>query len=303
MNSFISAPPSNLVSDPTEFVSHVPGHMWLAPTQRFDDEISVSGFDFPPNSSTLRTNRHAVLAYRQACAHMRRWLPERDHHGLDTVGAGDLTLKDSGSACAWAWDAEIRVVQIHVEPQLLLRTATEICGRRFTRVQLRNTDKLRDDKLLSLVNDLVNEASVSQLGKRSMTRALKAQLAIHLVRHHCELVEGVPSKGLDPASCTRLIEHVLLHLDAELSVTGLAALVHLSPDHFGRAFRAAFNCTPHQYVTRTRLEAARDLLRENARSLATIAAQTGFADQSHLCRWFKRAYGVTPGQWRDGQAG
>jgi AraC family transcriptional regulator len=75
-----------------------------------------------------------------------------------------------------------------------------------------------------------------------------------------------------------------------------AAGVH--PVHLTRTFRAFLRCTPGEYLRSRRLDRAAALLTEGKRALAQIAADSGFADQSHLSRHFRRAYGVTPGQYR-----
>jgi AraC-like DNA-binding protein len=60
-----------------------------------------------------------------------------------------------------------------------------------------------------------------------------------------------------------------------------------------RAFRRVFGTTPHAYLMAVRLERARGLLAAGMRSVEASAA-TGFADQAHFSRWFKRKYGMTP---------
>jgi AraC family transcriptional regulator len=79
----------------------------------------------------------------------------------------------------------------------------------------------------------------------------------------------------------------------------MAALVHLSPDHFARQFKAATGLAPHQFVIARRVERAQQLLcgRQGV-SLAQVAIGAGFSDQSQLCFHFKRIAGVTPGQFR-----
>lgn len=69
-----------------------------------------------------------------------------------------------------------------------------------------------------------------------------------------------------------------------------------------RQFRAAFGTTPTRYRTMRQLDLARRLLRAG-QPLAGVAAAAGFADQSHLTRMFKRAYGLTPGVWSAALAG
>jgi AraC-like DNA-binding protein len=65
-----------------------------------------------------------------------------------------------------------------------------------------------------------------------------------------------------------------------------------------RQFRAMLGTSPYRYLTMRRLDNARLLIRFGA-SLADAAMEAGFADQSHMTRQFKRAYGLPPGSWRD----
>jgi AraC family transcriptional regulator len=84
-------------------------------------------------------------------------------------------------------------------------------------------------------------------------------------------------------------------LDARLTIEVLAREVGLSPAHFARAFKETLGRAPHQYLLALRLERARRLIETSQQSLSEIAQRTGFADQAHLTRLFKRAFGTTPG--------
>jgi AraC-like DNA-binding protein len=61
-------------------------------------------------------------------------------------------------------------------------------------------------------------------------------------------------------------------------------------------FRAATGLSPNQYQTYARLTRARSMLREGD-SIADVAAATGFVDQSHLTRLFRKNVGITPGRY------
>jgi AraC-like DNA-binding protein len=63
-----------------------------------------------------------------------------------------------------------------------------------------------------------------------------------------------------------------------------------------RHFRACLGTSPYRYVVMRRLDRARALIRRGA-PLADTAAACGFADQSHMTRHFKKAYGLSPGRW------
>ena len=77
-----------------------------------------------------------------------------------------------------------------------------------------------------------------------------------------------------------------------------------SPDAAGcsryaayRAFHQAYGLAPSDYQRQLRLRAARRLIAQG-RPISEAAARAGFADQSHLSRWFGRCYGVTPGGYQ-----
>jgi AraC-like DNA-binding protein len=76
----------------------------------------------------------------------------------------------------------------------------------------------------------------------------------------------------------------------------LEAVTGLDRFALARHFRAAFATSPHRYLLMRRLQQARAMIGPGG-SLSDVAAATGFADQSHLNRHFKKAYGMTPGQW------
>ncbi len=90
-------------------------------------------------------------------------------------------------------------------------------------------------------------------------------------------------------------------LDAGLADDiGLVELSRLAgADRFRltRLFREAYRRSPHAYLVQQRLKAARRRL-ASGEAPASAAAACGFADQSHLGRWFRRAYGLTPAAYR-----
>jgi len=92
---------------------------------------------------------------------------------------------------------------------------------------------------------------------------------------------------------------VLALMDASVetgvSVETLAREAGLSPAHFARAFTRSVGRPPHQHLLALRLERARALLGAPDARLSDVALRTGFADQAHFTRQFRRAFGVTPG--------
>lgn len=113
--------------------------------------------------------------------------------------------------------------------------------------------------------------------------------------------------AVDPASRPspsprhrQAVERARDRLDAgiETGVTSaeLEAAAGLSRYEVARHFRTCLGTSPHRYLVLRRLDRARALIRGGT-GLADAAAASGFADQSHMTRQFRRAYGLPPGRW------
>jgi AraC family transcriptional regulator len=87
-------------------------------------------------------------------------------------------------------------------------------------------------------------------------------------------------------------------LDEPVSLRCVAREVGVHPVYFAAAFRRFYGCSPGQYLRRKRFERARHLISNPDVSLAQVAIDAGFSDQSHLNRVFRRFTGMTPGQYR-----
>ena len=96
----------------------------------------------------------------------------------------------------------------------------------------------------------------------------------------------------------RVADHIAAHYAENIRLEQLVALTGMSTSRFERIFTATFGMPPARYVNLTRVNAARALLENTDKLLSEIAAETGFFDQSHLTRIFKKERGVTPGQYR-----
>jgi AraC-like DNA-binding protein len=104
-----------------------------------------------------------------------------------------------------------------------------------------------------------------------------------------------PSRGgLPPALTHRICEYIESHLDQKIGLEALAAMAGFSTHHFARAFHQSIGIPPHSYLLGRRLERAERMLRETQLPLSEIAVATGFSDQSHLARHFRRRTGVSP---------
>jgi AraC-like DNA-binding protein len=117
-----------------------------------------------------------------------------------------------------------------------------------------------------------------------------------LVKRYAELRFGEQRLGNERASIQRACRYLEENYAEGVSLGQLAAHVSLSPYYLLRAFRAEIGMPPFAYLESVRIRHAQRLI-EAGKTLAEVAAETGFSSQSHLTRRFKRVIGVTPGQY------
>ncbi len=120
-----------------------------------------------------------------------------------------------------------------------------------------------------------------------------------LVRRHAAPAEpaGVlPGTGV---LARRVMNRLADQLTGPPALAELAAEAGLSRYQLLRSFRAEVGMPPYAWLAQHRVARARVLLEQGHRP-AEAATLTGFADQAHLTRWFRRVVGVTPGAYRNG---
>jgi AraC-like DNA-binding protein len=118
-----------------------------------------------------------------------------------------------------------------------------------------------------------------------------------LVRRHAS-----PSRDVEVPGAGRVARLVMAQLADRLvsppALAEIAAGTGLSRYQLIRSFRTEVGMPPYAWLAQHRVSEARALLERGCRP-AEAAALTGFADQAHLTRWFRRVVGVTPGVYRN----
>jgi AraC-like DNA-binding protein len=102
------------------------------------------------------------------------------------------------------------------------------------------------------------------------------------------------SPGFGPA-----LAHMRGHFHREITNRDLASISNMSLRAFERRFLATFHVTPQRFLRKLRLRIASRALIHTEGSLSEIALSSGFADQSHFSREFRRQFGRTPREYRE----
>ena len=219
---------------------------------------------------------------------------------------GDIHLCSAGEPdFEFGWTSAVGAVapefaQVFLEQSLLTRVAGEH-GAHLRGVELPSAVGLRDRLVSAILLELCNCARNPSQTDALFVDAAAELLAAHLLRQYCQERKVRRRSGERPLAVpivSRIKEFVLESLTQQLRVTDLAALAGLSVAHFSRSFRLATGETPHAFTLRLRVERAEQLLRRNGLGLAEIALATGFSSQSHFTTQYRRARGITPGEYR-----
>ena len=161
----------------------------------------------------------------------------------------------------------------------------------------------RVEPLLPAVPHVDSGGLVAALAARLRDELAADDPAAELVREAivCELVGALSRHGRGdgaPAWLERADEALRACLDHRWSLAELAAAAGVHPARLARGFRRVYGESVGERLRRLRLEAARAAVARPGSDLADVAHACGFADQSHMTRAFRRAFGVTPGALR-----
>ncbi len=96
----------------------------------------------------------------------------------------------------------------------------------------------------------------------------------------------------------RAIDYIEENCLRSIRLEELASLTGLSQSYFSHAFKASTGLPPHQWQMNARIERAKQLMLKRNIPLTNIAAETGFSDQAHFTRVFRKTVGATPSNWK-----
>lgn len=158
--------------------------------------------------------------------------------------------------------------------------------------------RFRDDRIVKLGALLGAECSAPGDMSSLYGDSLTAAILVDYVRLTKRAAGDDKRSTLSGAQLRRVTEYMSAHLSGALHLSDLAKVAGLSQWYFIRAFKASTGLSPHQWLMQARVARARELLIDSDLSLAAIALETGFSEQSHFTRVFRRIVGTTPAAWQ-----
>jgi len=204
-----------------------------------------------------------------------------------------MQLLPEGGPCVFRHHRSADHAHVHLPGALMAHVAAAM-GRRTSDLipQLLINDETVSRLSLLLLEDTEAGGISGRLYTESLCTALIAQLLTNYGsgQHPPRWAAQLPNGLLRRVTC-----YLEAHLEESPSVEELGRLVGLSTAHFSGLFRRATGLSPHRFLVGRRVDRARELLVSGSDSIAQVAIQAGFYDQSHLTKQMRHVLGVSPG--------
>jgi AraC family transcriptional regulator len=194
---------------------------------------------------------------------------------------------------------EILQIYLPANPFLALAKHT---SQTFDAAAMNYRAGFKDPAIGNIATQIADELRFETSCGDLLVEILADELALRLLSRHSSaavdpLGRARHPNGLDPRRLERTLRYINEHLRDEITVEELASAASLSRFHFSRMFKATTGQSPSRFISHLRLELAKLLLSQGA-SIADAAFDCGFSSESNFIRSFRRAVGVTPGQFR-----
>jgi AraC family transcriptional regulator len=183
-----------------------------------------------------------------------------------------------------------------IAPQVLQRIGAEINASEVMLKPLLNLeDTFVTGAILALEADVRQGSPLGPIYGETIATALMT----HLV-HECAGIapERLNRPTLNADVATKVRDYIEAHFAEPILLGDLASLAGIEIHKVTRAFKKSFGIAPHRYILRTRIARAKAMLRRHDMSLVDVALSTGFSNQSHFTKAFKKLTGLSPSNYR-----
>ena len=218
----------------------------------------------------------------------------------ESYAKGDIVIFPAGEVFPKVQiDRVVPLIELFLAPETLNNSCYEAV--KSSNVQLSPQYRLRDPLIEQMGLALKTELEKGGVDSQAYADSMATALSMHLLRRYGDRQPQIKQYygGLPPYKLTAVREYIYAHLDQNLTLTKLAARANLSTHYFATLFKQSTGYTPHQYITKCRVEKAKQLLQQTELPIMEIALEVGFQNQSHFTRVFRQCLKVTPKAYRD----
>ena len=264
------------------------------------ENILVEQFQHPPGEGrSYYSDEHTIcLSLAPRPVRLLQIKGGRTHTGL--YGKGDISITPAKMPFFARWDSDDHYMQIRIPSRFIQSVARETIDINSEPLELLPEWRTRDPHIESIGMLLLAELKQKNLGGRLYIESLANVLAVHLLRQYAapKLRLSIYEGGLPERQVLQVLEYINEHLNQDIKLADLAALLGMSQFHFSHLFKQSIGTAPYQYLLQQRVERAKQLLKQTDQSIMDIALECGFSSHSHLSKQFRQVTGMTPKAYR-----
>ena len=221
-----------------------------------------------------------------------------DLRGSKTTFPGQISIIPGGTDTESRCDSDSMICGVYLRASIV----TEIFRQMGfgDRAFLVPKFSIMDPALSGLIYGCVNARNWQHIRSQAYIDHFAWAMAAHLAENHsnCSLTQSSNSdKPLSRQTLRTVDQYIRAHLAHDIGVTDIARAAGYSPNYFTKIFKQTLGMAPYKYLLNQRIHAVRDALHTKAR-LADIAAATGFCNQEHMTRTFRKFNGISPSDYR-----
>ena len=245
----------------------------------------------------LRQTRTVFLALHTGATLKQGWRNAGKFFSTLTT-PGSVHLLTPGPERSLSHRDQLDCIVLTIEPSYFHRALED--SLRSERIELVERFALEDKQIEHLVKALHAETRVGAPTGTLFGQSVATALAVYLAQRYssslpipCRYRGGMPTTRLN-----RVLEYIAAELGEDLSLATLAEIAGMNLYYFSRLFKQSTGRSPHRYVLEQRIRRAQQFLRTSNMTILEASVRTGFADQGHFTKAFRRFVGVTPTEYR-----
>jgi AraC family transcriptional regulator len=274
----------------------------LSSQERGWENILVEQFQHPQGEASCHFSDEHALCMSLAPRPVRFLQIKGGKTHTSLYGKGDISITPAKMPFFARWDSDDCYLQIRIASRFIQRVATETLNLNSDRLELFSEFRIRDRHIESIGLMLLSELKQENWGGKLYIESLANVLAVHLLRQYADTKPRLSryEGGLPQRQLIQVLDYINQHLERDIKLADLAALLDMSQFHFSHLFKQAMGVPPYQYLLQQRVERAKQLLKQTGLSIVDIAFLCGFNSHSHLSKQFRQLTGMTPTDYRTG---
>ncbi|MBQ7138745.1 MAG: helix-turn-helix transcriptional regulator [Clostridia bacterium] len=263
-------------------------HFFTPPSEQLEYlyyPVSAGFFDCKPHYLLQRNSYNSFLLLSLLSGSMTY----ENRSGSGVLRTGQTMLLDCHTPHRYAARTKCSFLFLHFDGGQSRAIHDDIIARSGNVLTVPSNDKLHEH-LAILLNSAMNEPHLSDVENSSLIFSILMQLV------KASGSTGSNATGNDMVD--RAIEFIKKHYPEKLTVEMIAASTGYSTSYFTNTFSKETGMSPYHFLTRSRINAAQQLLQITQLSIQEIAFQTGFNSAANFCYTFRKEVGVSPSDFR-----